>query len=139
MEKNVVVALESQSRIADPLSEFLREKTGSLLQAAIEAECQELLARFEGVRDPQGRQGVVRNGHLPEREVITGLGPVAVIYFEGHRQSCARVAGPGRILDKLGVSGSLKALFTAAPGWPNMTSRSTPWRNEDGYQQRTRR
>ena len=33
------------------------------------------------------------------------------------------------------VSGSLRALFTAAPGWPNMTPRSTRWRNEDGYQQ----
>jgi transposase-like protein len=78
MDKNVVVSLESQSRIADPLSEFLREKAGSLLQAAIEAECQELLARFEDVRDLQGRQGVVRNGHLPEHEVVTGLGPLAV-------------------------------------------------------------
>jgi hypothetical protein len=35
----------------------------------------------------------------------------------------------------LPVSGSLRALFTAAPGWPNMTPRSTRWRNEDGYQQ----
>jgi transposase-like protein len=78
MEKDVVVSLESQSRIADPLSEFLRDKASALLQAAIEAECQELLARYEGVRDLKGRQGLVRNGHLPKREVVTGLGPVAV-------------------------------------------------------------
>jgi hypothetical protein len=36
---------------------------------------------------------------------------------------------------KMHVSGSLRALFTAAPGWPTMTPRSTLWRNEDGYQQ----
>ena len=29
-------------------------------------------------RDAQGRAAVVRNGHLPEREVLTGIGPVAV-------------------------------------------------------------
>lgn len=78
MEKDVVVSLESQSRIADPLSDFLREKAALLLQAAIEAECQELLSRYAGVSDLQGRRGVVRNGYLPEREIVTGLGPVAV-------------------------------------------------------------
>jgi transposase-like protein len=78
MDKNVVVSLESQSQIADPLSDFLRERASMLLQAAIEAECQELLARYAGVSDLQGRRGVVRNGYLPEREIVTGLGPVAV-------------------------------------------------------------
>jgi len=78
MDEDRVVSLESQSRIADPLSDFLREKASSLLQAAIEAECQELLSRYDGVNDLYGRRGVVRNGYLPEREVVTGLGPVAV-------------------------------------------------------------
>jgi transposase-like protein len=78
MDKDVVVSLESQSRIVDPLSELLRDKASMLLKAAIEAECQELLASYETVRDLRGHRGVVRNGYLPEREVLTGLGPVAV-------------------------------------------------------------
>ncbi len=78
MSDDRVVSLESQSRVADPLSDFLREKASVLLQAAIEAECQELLSSYEGVRDLRGRRGVVRNGYLPQREVVTGLGPVAV-------------------------------------------------------------
>lgn len=78
MDEDRVVSLESQSRIADPLSDFLREKASSLLQAAIEAKCQELLSRYDGVNDLYGRRGVVRNGYLPEREVVTGLGPVVV-------------------------------------------------------------
>ena len=28
--------------------------------------------------DERGRQRVVRNGHLPERTILTGIGPVAV-------------------------------------------------------------
>jgi transposase-like protein len=78
MDKDVVVSLESQSRIADPLSELLREKASMLLREAIEAECQELLDNFETVRDLRGHRGVVRNGYLPEREVLTGLGPIGV-------------------------------------------------------------
>ena len=73
-----VVSLGRQSRIEDALTELLREKAGELLQAAVHAECEEYLARFAERRDDQGRQGVVRNGYLPERAVLTGIGPVAV-------------------------------------------------------------
>jgi putative transposase len=30
------------------------------------------------VPDLSGRQAVVRNGYLPERDILTGLGPVTV-------------------------------------------------------------
>jgi putative transposase len=49
-----------------------------MLQAAIKAECAELLARYEQVRDLDGCKDVVRNGYLPERSVLTGLGLVEV-------------------------------------------------------------
>jgi putative transposase len=78
MEEDKVILLASQSHVADPLTALLREKASELLQAAIEAECAELLARYEQVRDLAGRKAVVRNGHLPGRSVLTGLGPVAV-------------------------------------------------------------
>lgn len=73
-----VVLLESQSHVADPLTALLREKPSELLQAAIEAECAELLTRYEQVRDLNDRKAVVRNGHLPQRSVLTGLGPIEV-------------------------------------------------------------
>jgi len=73
-----VVSLGRQSRIEDALTELLRQKAGELLQAAVQAECAQYLAQFVDHRDGQGRQGVVRNGYLPEREVLTGIGPVAV-------------------------------------------------------------
>lgn len=78
MDDDRIVSLESQNRLADPLTELLREKAAMLLQAAIEAECDELIARYGQIRDLRGRRAVVRNGYLPHRSVVTGLGPVGV-------------------------------------------------------------
>jgi len=44
----------------------------------VEAELQLLLDQYANVTDLAGRQGVVRNGYLPERDILTGLGPVTV-------------------------------------------------------------
>ncbi|MEI8631541.1 transposase [Vibrio sp. PP-XX7] len=48
-----------------------------MLAQAIEAEVQELLAQFETL-EVNGKQAVVRNGHLPERTIQTGLGDIPV-------------------------------------------------------------
>tara|TARA_R110000744_G_C19300998_1_gene555711 strand:- start:39 stop:1295 length:1257 start_codon:yes stop_codon:yes gene_type:complete len=78
MGNDTVVSIHSQSELVDPLTALLQEQAGQLLQAAINAEAAELLARFAEHRDDQGRAAVVRNGYLPEREVLTGIGPVPV-------------------------------------------------------------
>lgn len=44
----------------------------------MEAELAEYLESFEGRRLEDGRAAVVRNGHHPEREIQTGIGPVTV-------------------------------------------------------------
>lgn len=49
-----------------------------MLQAAIEAEVTEFVSRHEDRRDEHGRRLVVRNGHLPAREILTGAGPLEV-------------------------------------------------------------
>jgi len=49
-----------------------------LIEKAVEAELQLLLEQYANVTDLSGRKAVVRNGFLPEREVLTALGPVAV-------------------------------------------------------------
>jgi len=43
-----------------------------------EAELEVLLADCDAVRLPDGQTAVVRNGHLPKRTLLTGLGPVEV-------------------------------------------------------------
>ena len=47
-----------------------------MLQAALKAEVEGFLAGHSDLVDEQGRQRVVRNGFLPEREVQTGIGAI---------------------------------------------------------------
>jgi len=60
------------------LEQILREGARRLLKEALELEVQEHIERFQDLRDQQGRRLVVRNGHLPERAVLTPSGPVPV-------------------------------------------------------------
>ena len=64
--------------VADPLTEVLRRGARKLLQEAIEAEAAEMIGQYQELKDEQGRQRVVGNGHLPERTIQTGIGEVAV-------------------------------------------------------------
>ncbi len=50
----------------------------ALLAQAIEAEVADFLGKHADLKNEQGHQRLVRHGHLPEREVMTGIGPVAV-------------------------------------------------------------
>ena len=49
-----------------------------MLAAAIENEVQEYIHAHAGQVDPAGHRLVVRNGHMPPRDILTGLGPVDV-------------------------------------------------------------
>jgi putative transposase len=60
------------------LDELVRRGARQVIQQAIEAELAQLLEQYANVKTLSGRQAVVRNGYLPEREVLTGVGPVAV-------------------------------------------------------------
>jgi putative transposase len=63
---------------ADPLTEVLRTGARALLAQAVEAEVAALLDSHADKRTEDGRQRLVRHGHLPEREIMTGIGAVAV-------------------------------------------------------------
>jgi putative transposase len=62
----------------DVLTDILRQGAHKLLAQAIDAEVADWLQRHQHCRDAAGHRQVVRNGHLPERTITTGLGPVAV-------------------------------------------------------------
>jgi transposase-like protein len=65
-------------RPLSPLDELVRDGARQLLQRALELEVAEVLAQFDDLRDEAGHHRVVRNGHLPERTVLTGAGPLEV-------------------------------------------------------------
>jgi transposase-like protein len=62
----------------DVLTEVLREGAQRLLAQAVEAEVAGWLEQRHECVDAQGHRQVVRNGHLPERTITTGIGQVAV-------------------------------------------------------------
>jgi putative transposase len=64
--------------IADPLHDLLRQGARDLIARAVEAELAGFLDQYSAHRLEDGRQAVVRNGHLPERTVQTGIGAVSV-------------------------------------------------------------
>ena len=63
---------------ADPLTEVLRNGARALLTQAIEAEVAAVLNCYADKLTDDGRQRLVRHGHLPERDIMTGIGAVAV-------------------------------------------------------------
>jgi len=73
-----VFELSQPGSFADPLTEVLRNGARALLTQAVEAEVAALLSCHADKLTDDGRQRLVRHGHLPEREIMTGIGPVAV-------------------------------------------------------------
>lgn len=63
---------------ADPLTDLLRDGARQLIRQAIEAELAALLEHHAAEKLDDSRARLVGHGHLPEREVLTGIGPVPV-------------------------------------------------------------
>ena len=78
MTKNNVLEFAGRDAISDPLTALLRSGAQQLIIQAVEAELQELLNQYSDRRTDGGHAVVVRNGHLPERDLQTSLGPVTV-------------------------------------------------------------
>ncbi len=60
------------------LDDLIRQGARAVIQQAIDAELAQLLEQYENVKTLTGQRTVVRNGYLPERAVLTAVGPVAV-------------------------------------------------------------
>ena len=74
-DSNVVIQLKTPA--ADGLTELLRQGAQQLLAKAIEAELEHMLESYSDLQ-VDGKQAVVRNGHLPERTIQTGIGDIPV-------------------------------------------------------------
>ena len=90
----------------------LRRAARSLIGQAIETAVSVLLEEFSAVRMVNGRQAVVRNGHLPEREIITALVPVHRDQFQdvrsSHGQHCWQGHQRPKVADDGAASGPLQ-------------------------------
>ena len=61
-----------------PLDELVRGGAQEMLQAAINTEVEQFLLEHSSKTDEAGRRFVVRNGHLPVREIMTGAGALKI-------------------------------------------------------------
>ena len=75
MEQDTVVSITSQNAATDQLTALLRERAGELLATAVDAKAQDSLARYANLRNVSGNAGLMRNGYLTEREILTGMEP----------------------------------------------------------------
>jgi len=80
MKKCITKEVIGQEDIAcrGVIEEVLREGARKMLQMAIENEVAEYIETHENILDENGHRRVVRNGHLPQRELVTGIGPIKV-------------------------------------------------------------
>jgi hypothetical protein len=91
--ENKVVSLKERAKDEERpfLEQLLQEGARKLLQTAIENEVIDYIQFHKDRRDEHGQRLVVRNGHLPEREVVSGVGPIRV------RQPRVRHRDKGRL------------------------------------------
>jgi len=84
----------------DVLNEVLRRGAHKMLAEAVEAEVASWIEEHSQLRDEVGHRQVVRNGSLPARTIITGIGPLEVKQPRVHdrRPTQAREKFTSRIL-----------------------------------------
>lgn len=60
------------------LEDVLRDGAKKMLQKAIENEVLEYIQQASELRNEMNKRLVTRNGHLPSRNILTGMGPIPV-------------------------------------------------------------
>ena len=80
MKNDEPVAKEKQAEedSVGTLDRIIKEGARKLLQAAIEQEVSAYIDMFKDLKDDEGRRLVVRHGSLPERDLLTSIGPLRV-------------------------------------------------------------
>ena len=75
---NTSQAAEVEIKGAPGLDDLIQQGAWRIIQQAIEAELAAMFEQYSNVKTIDGRRAVVRNGYLPEREIVTAVGPVPV-------------------------------------------------------------
>ena len=78
MKNDSAGALGQPGDISDSLTDLIRRGARGLIETAVVAELELLLDEYRNVTDLKGRRAVVRNGYLPERDILTGVGNISV-------------------------------------------------------------
>ncbi len=60
------------------LDELLRSGARKMLQSAIEQEVSDFIENNKTYKDTEGKSLVFRNGYAPERDILSGIGPIKI-------------------------------------------------------------
>ena len=61
-----------------PLEQIAREGARKMLQLALENEVDEFVQKQSILRDENGKRIVSKNGYMPQRDIVTGMGPINI-------------------------------------------------------------
>ena len=77
--KDKATSLPLQAQLpGSVLEELARAGARQLLAQALEVEVAEFVEKHQNKIDAEGRRQVVRNGYMPARDLVTGIGPVEI-------------------------------------------------------------
>jgi putative transposase len=71
------ISTEEQSLLS-PIDLIIKEGAQKILQAAIEAEINDHLAKYKNLTDGNGHRIVVKNGYKEKRNILTSIGPLEI-------------------------------------------------------------
>ena len=60
------------------LEQVARDGAKKMLQLALENEVEEFIQKHSGLKGENGNKVVIKNGYMPERQIVTGMGPLPI-------------------------------------------------------------
>jgi len=79
MQQNKVIEIKNPALNSnDILTDIVRNGAKEMIACAIEAEVRDFLAKHADLLTANNKARIVRNGYLPERNITTGIGSIAV-------------------------------------------------------------
>jgi putative transposase len=60
------------------LEQVARQGAQKMLQLALENEVEEFIAKHSNLTGENGKKVMAKNGHMPQREIVTGMGPLPI-------------------------------------------------------------
>ena len=61
------------------LEQVTREGARKMLQLALENEVKEFIQKHSNLKGENGNKVVTKNGYMPQRDIVTGMGPLTII------------------------------------------------------------
>ena len=55
-----------------------RDGARKMLQLAFKNEVEEFIAKHSNITNENGKKAVTKNGYMPQREIVTGMGPLEI-------------------------------------------------------------